>query len=121
MSILDLGENSTLSGDNLNDQAPSSSSEEVSKKEKSSFNSEEEANALKQQMSRYLGIQPKYAMRRLLPADLKHLHTQVPMEEEGLKQFEHHKPLKWLKDELVTATPNGKKGGIRLGNLNFNW
>lgn len=105
----------------MNQDQPSTSSSEEPKKEKTGFNSEEEANALKQQMSRYLGLQPKYAMRRLLPADLKHLHSQVPMEEEGLKQFEHHKPLKWLRRELVTATPNGKKGGIRIGNLNFNW
>lgn len=122
MFFVDLGENANVS-DELNEQEslPSSSEEEAKKKEKA-LNCEEEANALKQQMSRYLDVQPKYAMRRLLPADLKHLHSGQPLEEEGLAPFEHYRPLKWLRGESVSIKPNSTKGGIRIGKqLNFNW
>lgn len=80
----------------------------------------EEAVALKHQMKVYLNSQPKYAMKRLLPADLKHLHSRKPLNIEEMSQFQH-RPLCWLASESIVGTVNSKKGGIRISHLNYNW
>ena len=98
------------------------SQETKSDRKVGNFNCEEEAAALKRQMERYLSIVPKYAMKRLLSADVKHLYNQKMLSVTDVSQYEHE-PLRWLlkEKELTLAGPNTKKGGLRISNLNFNW
>ena len=87
-----------------------------------SFSNRSEAAILKQYIVSYLNTRPKYAMYRLLDFDVEHLHTKKPLLVEDIAQWrEANEAIRYLLSEvMVEPLPNPTKGGVRLGNLNFN-